>query len=356
MSLLADLRARRGSFRLEVRLDIASGETVALLGPNGAGKSTLVRALAGLLPLDDGEVTQDGLLLESPSKGIRLPPGKRSVGVLFQDLLLFPHLSARENVAYGPRARGCSRGEADRIAAGWLDKVGAAGVAASFPSHLSGGEARRVALARALATEPRMLLLDEPLSSLDVEAKRSVSRLLRTSLKAFGGAKVLVTHDPVEALTLADRLVIIEGGRVVQEGTGAEVRRRPRSQYVASFVGLNLLAGILRSEGGHALVRGSGGEVHAAACDEPDGTEVVATIHPRSIAVAIDRPAGSPRNVLCGPVRTIDRMGETVRLWIETRPPLTAEVTTEAFDELALQEGSEVWVSFKAAEVQVYAK
>jgi molybdate transport system ATP-binding protein len=356
MNLLADVRLSAGPFRLAARLEAASGETVALLGPNGAGKSTFVRALAGLVPLEDGEVVLGDRVLERPRSGIRLRPGERGAGVVFQDLLLFPHLSARDNVAYGPRARGRSKQEARLRADEWMKRLEIGHRASSFPASLSGGEARRVALARALASEPRMLLLDEPLASLDVEAARSVARFLRSALASFDGVKIFVTHSPVEALTLADRLAILEEGAIVQEGTPADVARRPRSRYVASFVGLNLLAGVLRQEGGHAVVRGAEGEVHAALCGEPDGTEVVATIHPRAIAVSVERPGGSPRNVLRGPIRSIDFSAGSARIRIDTRPPLTAEITPDALSELGLAEGREVWVSFKAAEVDVYAR
>ncbi|MFH1680081.1 MAG: ABC transporter ATP-binding protein [Candidatus Eisenbacteria bacterium] len=356
MSLLADVRLDAGTFRLEARFSAARGETVALLGPNGAGKSTLVRALAGLLPLDGGEVVLEGRVLERPDSGIRIPPAGRSAGVVFQDLRLFPHLSARDNAAYGLRARRVPAREARRLGEEWLERLGVAHRASAYPASLSGGEAQRVALARALAARPRMLLLDEPLSSLDVRVKASVGRVLRRELSSFDGVKLLVTHDPVEALALADRLVVLEEGRLAQEGTPAEVRRRPRSLYVASFVGLNLISGSLAREAGHDVVRAGAVRIHAPRSEEPEGAEVIATVHPRAIAISLVRPSGSPRNVLRGRIESIDVAGDSVRVLVGTDPGLTAEITTDALSELRLSEGQDSWISFKAAEVNVYAR
>lgn len=356
MSLKADLHAHAGSFRLDMDLQAASGETVALLGPNGAGKSTVARVLAGLHPIDEGRIVLGGTVLEKPADGIRLPPQARSVGFLFQNLLLFPSMNARENVAFGLRARGIGKGEALAAADNWLDRFGVGRLAAARSDTLSGGEAQRVALARALAPEPDLLLLDEPLSSLDVESRRSAARLLREVLADFDGVKMLVTHEPVEAITLSDRLVILEEGRIVQEGKPGEVRRRPRSPYVAAFVGLNLFTGSIFHETGHSIVRAPDGEVHALKSDLPEGADVIATIHPRAVALSHRRPVGSPRNVRKGTIGSIDITGDSVRVWLDTKPPLTVEITQNALVDLGLSEGREVWASFKATEVDLYPR
>ena len=321
----------------------------ALLGPNGAGKTTVLRALAGLLPLEGGRVTLDGRLLEDPSRRVRVPAERRPVGMVFQDYLLFPHLSAVENVAFGLRARGVRRAAARRAAAAWLERLGLHGVGNARPGTLSGGQRQRVALARALATGPRLLLLDEPLAALDASIRAEVRRDLRRTLREFAGVNLLVTHDPLEAMALADRLIVVEGGRVVQAGAPAEVTERPRSPYVADLVGVNLLRGA--AAGDAVEVAGGGGRLEVVGA----GTgEVFAVIPPHSVSLWRSRPDGSPRNVWRGRAAGLDLLGDRVRVRIEGRPRLVAEVTAAAVAELGLAEGTEVWVSVKATEVQVY--
>ena len=322
----------------------------ALLGPNGAGKTTVLRALAGLLPLAEGRVVLDGRLLEQAGRErrVRVPAERRPVGVVFQDYLLFPHLGAVENVAFGLRSRGMRRAEARRVAAIWLERMGLAGVGDARPGTLSGGQQQRVALARALATDPRMLLLDEPLAALDVSIRAEVRRDLRRRLREFDGVNLLVTHDPLEAIALADRLIVIEGGRIVQAGTPAEVTERPRSAYVADLVGVNLLRG--RADDGAVELAGGG---HLGAVGAGSG-EVFAVIAPRSVSLWRSRPDGSPRNVWRGRASGLDLLGDRVRVRIEGQPTLVAEVTTAAVAELHLAEGTEVWVSVKATDVRVY--
>jgi molybdate transport system ATP-binding protein len=231
-SLRARLVVRRPAFTLDVDLDAAAGEVIALLGPNGAGKSTALRALAGLTPLAaGGEVTLAGRALH------RLPPERRPVGMVFPDYLLFPHLSALDNVAFGPRCAGLRRAAARRRAADWLDRVGLRDHARQRPAALSGGQAQRVALARALAREPRLLLLDEPLAALDASTRMEIRAQLGRHLTDFPGVAVLVTHDALDARELADRVVVIEAGRVVQHGSFARLAAEPRSPYVARLVG-----------------------------------------------------------------------------------------------------------------------
>src|SRR5437879_375683 len=215
MSLLAQVRLTRGSLVLDLEVAAHEGEVVAVLGPNGAGKTSLLRALAGLLPLTEGRITLDGMVLEDPGATIFVPPEQRRVGMVFQDYLLFPHLSVLENVAFGLRSRGVRRAPARRAAAAWLERLGLRSVGDARPGTLSGGQQQRVALARALATDPRLLLLDEPLSALDVSIRAEVRRDLRRHLREFPGVNLLVTHDPLEAIALADRLSVIETGRAV---------------------------------------------------------------------------------------------------------------------------------------------
>ncbi len=327
---------------------IGEGEIVALLGPNGAGKTTLLRAVAGLVPFSSGHVRLDGHLLEDTATGQYIPTERRPIGFVFQDYLLFPHLSVLDNVAFGLRSRGVPRRAAAGRAAQWLDRVGLQSYARTKPAELSGGQRQRVALARALAPEPRLLLLDEPLAALDVTTRAGVRRDLKRHLASFQGIRLVVTHDPLEAVALADRLIVMEKGRLVQTGTPSEVTESPRSQYVADLVGVNLL----RGDADHGSVRMPSGPVVAAVGAESG--EVFAVIHPRAVALYRTRPEGSPRNVWPGRASSIELMGNRVRVRIDGEVPLVAEVTPSALKELALVEGGEVWLSFKATDVGVY--
>jgi molybdate transport system ATP-binding protein len=348
VSLAAHVRVRRDAFALDVALDVAAGEVVAVLGPNGAGKTTLLRALAGLEPLDAGRVVLDGVVLEDVQAGIAVAPERRPVAVVFQGQLLFPHLTALDNVAFGLRCRGASRSVARTRARAWLERVGLAERAAARPAALSGGEAQRVALARALAIEPRLLLLDEPLTGVDVQARAALRRDLRRHLAAFDGVRVLVTHDPLEALALADRVVVLEAGVVVQTGTPLDVTARPRSRWVADLAGVNMLRG--RGDGDGVALDGGG----RLTVPDVEPGDVFAVIHPRAVTVHRHRPDGSPRNVWRGRVGEVDREGTRVRLLIEASPPIVAEITPAALAELGLEPGTEVWISVKATEVTTY--
>jgi molybdate transport system ATP-binding protein len=348
MSLHARVQLTLGQLDLDVGLAIAGGELVVLLGPNGAGKTTLLRALAGLVPLDRGRVALDGTVLEDAAARVRVAPERRPIGVVFQDYLLFPHLSSLENVAFGLRARGVPRAEARRQAAAWLERVGLAEHAASRPRALSGGQAQRVALARAMVCAPRLLLLDEPLAALDAASRGEVRRDLRRHLASFDGARLLVTHDPLEAMTMADRLVVLERGRITQTGTPAQVSAQPRSRYVAELVGVNLYRG---HAAGHSIRLGGGATLVAA--DRHHG-EVFAAVHPHAVALHRRPPEGTPRNVWPGTAEALEAAGDRVRVRIAGQVPIVAEVTPQAAAELRLGDGGPVWASVKATEVSVY--
>ena len=348
MSLDGSIRLALGSLDLEMDLTIEEGEVVALLGPNGAGKTTLLRAIAGLVPFRSGHVRLDGEILEDTATNRYVPTERRPIGFVFQDYLLFPHLNVLDNVAFGLRSRGTPRRAAAETAARWLNRVSLKDYARAKPAELSGGQRQRVALARALAPDPRLLLLDEPLAALDATTRAEVRRDLKSHLASFQGIRLVVTHDPLEAMALADRLVVMEKGHLVQTGTPAEVTERPRSQYVADLVGVNLLKG----EASQGSVRMAGGPVVAAAGAESG--EVFAVIHPRAVAIHRGRPEGSPRNVWKGRASNIELMGNRVRVRIDAEVPLVAEVTPAALKELDLVEGGEVWLSFKATDVGVY--
>nr|WP_240942144.1 ABC transporter ATP-binding protein [Planosporangium thailandense] len=338
----AHLVASRGGFHLDVTLTAAAGEVVALLGPNGAGKSTALRVLAGLHPLDAGHLNLGGAALSG------VPAHARPVGVVFQDYLLFPHLSALDNVAFGPRCRGLGRAEARRVAAGWLDRMGLTAQARAKPRHLSGGQAQRVALARALAAAPALLLLDEPLAALDARTRLDTRAHLRRHLADHPGVTILVTHDPVDAMILADRIVIIEQGRVVQAGDAATVTRQPRTDYVARLVGLNLYRG---RGSGHTVTLAGGLTLTTA--DVVDG-EVFVAFPPAAVALYPQRPAGSPRNTWPATVDGVERHGDHIRVHLTGPADTAADVTPAAATELDLTVGRQLWAAVKAAETRAY--
>ncbi|MGA1005279.1 MAG: sulfate/molybdate ABC transporter ATP-binding protein [Ilumatobacteraceae bacterium] len=237
MTLSAVIRATRGNFRLDVSFDVADGETLAVLGPNGAGKSTILRCLLGLVPLDTGRIVLGDHVLEDTTNNLYVEPENRRVGAVFQDYLLFRHLSVIDNVAFGLRARGAKKESARLTARAHLERFEVEHLADRRPSQLSGGEAQRVALARALAVDPKVLLLDEPLAALDVTTRRTVRDELSLFLSAFGGPRLMVTHDPADARRLADRVLIVEHGSVVQHGSIRDVMRDPATPYVAALFG-----------------------------------------------------------------------------------------------------------------------
>ena len=342
------MRVRLDDFDLRVDLLAGEDEVVGVLGPNGAGKTTLLRALAGLVPLAAGRVVLDDAVLEDAAAGVRVPAHRRPVGVVFQDLRLFGHLSAIDNVAFGLRSRGLDRRAARERANQWLERLGVGGSGADRPDRLSGGQAQRVALARALVGEPRLLLLDEPLAAVDAAARAEVRAELQHHLAHVRGVRLVVTHDPVEAMLLADRLVVLEGGRVTQTGSAAEVGAQPRSEYVARLLGVNLYRGTA-ADGCITLV---GGGVLVAP-GAPPGS-VLAMVRPQAVALHLTRPAGTPRNVWPGRITAIDGHGDRARIWVDGTPPIVAEVTPAAVAELGLRAGSDVWVAVKATEIDCY--
>ncbi|BFV56154.1 ABC transporter ATP-binding protein [Kitasatospora sp. CMC57] len=341
--------ATRSSFRLDLGLRAAPGEVIALLGPNGAGKSSALRALAGLLPLTEGHLRLDGTTLEDPASGVHTPAEERPVGVVFQDYLLFPHLSALDNVAFGPRCRGLGRRASREAALPWLKRMGLAEHAQARPGALSGGQAQRVALARALAVRPRLLLLDEPLAALDARTRLDVRSQLRRHLREFEAVAILVTHDPLDAMVLADRLVVIEDGREVQSGTPAEIARHPRTDYIARLVGLNLYQGTAT---GHTVTLPDGGPV-LTTTEDLTGPAFVA-FPPAAVTLHRTRPDSSARNVWQLEVAGLDLHGDQVRVDLTGPLPLAADLTPAAAAELDLAPGSLVWAAVKAAQTHAY--
>jgi len=354
-ALQVDARIHRGGFVLGVRAEVAPGEVLGVLGPNGAGKSTLLRALAGLTALASGSIRLGEVTLDDADAGTFVPPERRPVGLVFQDYRLFPHLDVRDNVAFAPRSSGAGRRESRDRAATWLERLDLVGLATRRPHEISGGQAQRVALARALAAQPQLLLLDEPLSALDARTRLDVRTQLRHHLKDFPGPVLLVTHDPLEAMVLADRLLVLEDGRVVQEGAPAEVARRPATQYVARLVGLNLYAGALDPRG--TTVRlDTGGTIAVAPEDGwAPGARVLVGLRPSAVTLHTTRPEhSSPRNVWAGMIRGLELLVDRVRVQVDGTPAVLVDVTPAAVAELGLHPGLQVWVSAKATETDVY--
>ncbi|TDC99144.1 ATP-binding cassette domain-containing protein [Saccharopolyspora terrae] len=351
--LRVDVELHRAEFSLRAEFAVAPGEVLAVLGPNGAGKSTLLSVLAGQLAPERGVVELDGTAWLDTARRINVPTHRRGVGLLAQQALLFPNLTARDNVAFGPRAAGTSKARAREVAARWLAETDVADLGGRRPARLSGGQAQRVALARALAGEPRLLMLDEPLAALDVDAAPAMRGLLHQVLRRQEMPTVLVTHDVLDAVVLADRLLVLQDGRVVERGPTSEVLSRPREAFTARLAGLNLLTGTAIDGGvliGEEII--SGRVVEELQAREPAG----AVFAPSAVAVHRQRPHGSPRNALPVRVAALEPRGDVVRVRA-TGPSaagLAADVTPAAVAELGISAGEEVWFVIKATEVAIH--
>ena len=351
MTLRVACSVRRGDVTVAVDLEVGSNETLALLGPNGAGKTTVLEAIAGVVPLESGAIELDGARLDT------LPADAREIGLAFQDGMLFPRMSAMDNVAFPRRARGMRTREARAAARTMLERVAPSVDPAKRPAELSGGERQRVALARTLAAEPRVLLLDEPLAAVDASARPALRDAIRAALVGFNGPAIVVSHDPVEAMTLAGRLALIEEGRVTQTGTPAEIRERPRTRYAADLVGMNLFTGTLEPQlDGSGLLETSDGALAVAWPDDlprERHSGVRATLAPADIALHAGRPEGSARNVFRGPIAEVAPLGDRARIRLGTTPSLVAEVTAGSLERMGLASGHEVWASCKAVEIHL---
>ncbi len=345
MSLRLDGSVDLGRFRVEAALDAEPGETLALVGPNGSGKSTTLGVLAGLRRLSTGTLQLDGTELDGPDTWV--PSEHRGLGVVFQDLLLFPHLDALDNVAYGLRRRGIATAEARAAAHDLLERFGVADLARARPRSLSGGQAQRVALARSLAGDPRLLLLDEPLSALDTETRLHVRCELHRHLARTSGYALLVAHDVVDVLVLADRVAVFENGRIAQVGSPLELEHRPRTRFAAALVGTNLLRGYRR-----------GGVVELAPEVALPGRRpgsdgpVDVVVSPRHVSVSAlgqPLPEGSWRGTIMG----VEAAGDEVHLRVGAPVPIAARVGIDVLRDLHLAPGAPVSVSIDPAGVTI---
>ncbi len=348
---------RLGTLTLEVDLTAEHASTLVLVGENGAGKTTILNLLAGLLQPDRGTIEVDDVTYFDSATRVMVPAPARSIGYVFQDDALFPHLSVRENVAFGLRAQGIAGGTVRERVRAVLEQLGIAELAARRPAHLSGGQRQRVALARALVLQPSLLLLDEPLSALDAQTRRAVRTELRRTLSELPCITVLVTHHPFEALVFGDRIAVVENGRIAQTGTRQDLLQRPRSRYVAELMGLNFFQGTVasRDASGLAEIRTDSGSLHIV--HDEDGDDVLVAVDPRDITLHTTPPSGTAQNVFVGPIVQLvpePPFGERVRVMVETHPPLVAEITAHAMQALGLREGVTVYASFKAVAARAY--
>ncbi len=346
---------RLGAFELEAALAVDDHSIMVLVGESGSGKTTLLRMVAGLVQPDRGRIEVDGVVWFDDSRGESLPASERAVGYVAQDYALFPHLTAAENVAFGLRAQGIpARGVGPRVAAA-LERLGIAALAQRRPHGLSGGQQQRVAIARAIVLDPLLLLLDEPLSALDVQTRRTIRSELRRLLAELPCTTLYVTHSPAEALAFGEAITVLEAGRISQSGTREDLMRHPRSPYVAEFLGVNFFKGSVSTgvAGGPRIALPQGELVIADAGAEG---EVAVVVHPREITLALEMPSGTARNVFAGAIEELvpePPAGEVVRVSLATTPPLIAEVTRQAVEALGLKPGMKVFASFKAAGVVV---
>lgn len=343
---------------MDLEFGVEAGEVLAVLGPNGAGKSTTLHAIAGLVGLDAGRIQVGDRVLTDAATGVHVPTHARRVGLLLQQALLFPHLSVLGNVAFGARSRHrAGRRTANDSARRWLDEVDASDLADRRPRRLSGGQAQRVALARALAADPEVLLLDEPLAGLDVAVAASMRKVLRRVLAVDGRCAVLITHDLLDVLTLADRVIVLEGGQIVESGSVAEVLAVPKSHFAARFAGVNLIGGTACADG--VLITTWETNWHGTpAVDLQPGAPAVALFSPAAVSVYRDQPHGSPRNTVEVTIAELDARGPGIRVRADEQPDgapgLAADITAESAAELKLAPGDTVYFSVKAQEVAVH--
>ena len=342
MTFAFDARVDARSF--DVALSAAPGETVAVLGPNGAGKSTLLDLAAGLLRADSGRAVLDDTVLVDTEAGVHLPAHRRGVSLLAQDALLFPHLSVVDNVAFGPRSAGATRAAARATARHWLAEVDALELAERRPAQLSGGQAQRIAVARALASDPRLLLLDEPMAALDATVAPALRRTLRRVLA--DRTVLIVTHDVLDAYTLADRVLVLDGGRIVEQGATRDVLERPRSAFTAGLAGLNLLGGVSTRRG----IRLDDGSEICGASTLAEGASAAAAVRPSAVRVSLDEPASGNR--MRGEVLDLEPRGDLVRV---RSPRVSADLAPSLVADLDLAPGATVWFGFDEGDVSVYS-
>src|SRR6266480_2799403 len=377
--LTASLDTHLNNFHLDISFSAKTGKTTVLLGESGAGKSTILRLLAGLLHPQRGLISLDGVTYFDSERRIAIPPQERPFGYVFQDYTLFPHLGVFENVAFGLRAQHLPHKTVRQRVGEALEQVHLAGYDQRRPAQLSGGQQQRVAIARALALQPQLLLLDEPLAALDVQTRREVRQELRNLLSGTGITTVMVTHQYLEALLFGYHILVLEQGRVIQQGSHRDLLQYPRSSYVAELVGMNFFRGrVVRCEAGALCTiqlqsNGRPGiELSAALGEQAQklpgaGEEAFVLVDPRSITLYQTLPDSSARNVFQGAIVQLLHLGTPfgnnsehsgrVRVSLivdDSVLPLTAEITEASASRMELSEGKIIYAAFKATEARAY--
>jgi molybdate transport system ATP-binding protein len=366
------------TFHLALDFCAEIGKTTVLLGESGAGKTTVLRFLAGLLHPQKGHILLNGCVYYDSERHIAVAPQKRPFGYVFQDYVLFPHLSVFENVAFGLHAQHLPRQVIRRRVGTVLEQVHLVGLEQHRPAQLSGGQQQRVAIARTLALQPQLLLLDEPLAALDVQTRREVRQQLRLIIAEAGITTIMVTHQYLEALLFGQQILVLDHGSMIQQGGLHDLRDAPRSAYVAELVGTNFFCGHLVGYETHTT-----GIIQLPSESVDDGRiEIIATlrersmagsvpgigdeayviVHPQSITLHHTPPEGSARNVFCGKIIHLLFPGGKeghVRVSIQldnacSATPLIAEITQTSATRMELQEGQRVYATFKATEASAY--
>jgi molybdate transport system ATP-binding protein len=373
------------TFHLAVAFQAEKGQTTVLLGESGAGKSTVLRLLAGLLYPQQGKISLDGVTYYDSTRHIVVPPQERPFGYVFQDYVLFPHLTIFENIAFGLRAQRIPGSLVEKRVRQALEQVNLVGLDQRYPAQLSGGQQQRIALARALVLQPQLLLLDEPLAALDVQTRREVRQELRRILTETGITTLMVTHQYLDALLFGDQILVVDQGRIVQQGGQRELREAPRSSYIAELVGVNFFHGhiytletsttcVIRvdAEDGQVLpievvatLREQVSDVDTDHLTLAIGTEAFVIVDPRSITLHQALPEGSARNIFHGTIMHIveqssiarDKQDDRIRVSIALSneiAPLMAEITAISAERMQLREGAPIYATFKATEALAY--
>lgn len=351
--LACRLRAPLAHFALDVELNVPPGITV-LLGPNGAGKSSLLRLLAGLHRPAAGRISLGERTLYDSEKNIDLPPELRHIGMLFQQLALFPHLDVSANIGFGLKLRGVRRSERQQRVARLLERLGIVHLAARGIARLSGGEQQKVALARTLATDPQLLLLDEPTAALDPAARGEIRHWLRSVLTELQIPSLLVTHDVEEVAYFRKMVAVMEQGRIVQHGSFHQLLRAPASEFIARFVGVNYIPGAVDEVEGKRIFRSKGGLSFLAPFEQVAPGPACLTVYPWDIALYRQLPEGSPRNHLYGEVMDVVLLGDRVRMTLAREDKLVAELSSRGYEALGEpQPGELLWAVFKAREARI---